>query len=378
MTKTTLYLALAFLVLSCADAPTGQSDAQDATPSDPSDRQDADPGDIPDVPDIGLEELPPPEQDTVGQDVEARPDPDPGEPLWGESTDPPQVFAASDVSQKTLDTTLKWFGVASDAWGNMGPLEIWIVGKSVEAVKELDAFWCDHRASMDPNWDTRWDCVNGDPYGSGIGWSPFYRYVEEGGAAVSVYRRSHLDYHFQIITLSAKYPGPDEQDYGPVTMHEYFHVVQHAHILDIQTGPSDAARGEKMGGKGKPWFAEGGAEYMGQLLHSRQPGMAPGHLKQRMQWKYTSVDAYKAYGKRLEELTYGDPVSAYDIGAWFIAYLIHNEGEETFLTAFYDDLDALGFEEAFTTHFGQSPKDYVDEFDLFLDQGIEDALAIIP
>ena len=46
-----------------------------------------------------------------------------------------------------------------------------------------------------------------------------------------------------------------------------FYIYQHAHISNIDDeGSSSAIRDEKMGGADKPWFAEGGAEYMAQLF----------------------------------------------------------------------------------------------------------------
>ena len=97
-----------------------------------------------------------------------------------------------------------------------------------------------------------------------------------------------------------------------------------------------------------------------------------------MERKLESLDAYKGQNKRLEELTYNDSVNTYDIGSWFIAYLVHHEGEKTFRVDFYNDLDTLGFEEAFEKHFGKSHQAYVDEFDLFLGQTTATLLEIIP
>jgi hypothetical protein len=90
------------------------------------------------------------------------------------------------------------------------------------------------------------------------------------------------------------------------------------------------------------------------------------------------VGDYKTSGKRLEEITYSDPVNAYDIGSWFIAYLVHQKGEEVLVKDFYSDLDELGFEGAFQKHYGKSSKEYVDDFNIFLDKGIAEALTIIP
>ena len=107
--------------------------------------------------------------------------------LWGATDTKPEVYAAADVSQATIDLTVEWVNKAIGYWGGYGPLEIWIVGTGKDEVIALDEKWCEVRSSKDPNWNKEWDCANGDPYGSGDGWSPFYRYINDGGAAVSSY-----------------------------------------------------------------------------------------------------------------------------------------------------------------------------------------------
>ena len=59
----------------------------------------------------------------------------------------------------------------------------------------------------------------------------FYNYVNDGGAAVSTYRRDYFNYHFLTMTMSSKYPGPEEDDYKPVTLHEFFMYIN---ILTFQ------------------------------------------------------------------------------------------------------------------------------------------------
>jgi hypothetical protein len=97
---------------------------------------------------------------------------------WANVKGPPMIYAASDVSQSTIDKTLKWYEIASSAWGEFGPAEIWIVGNSKETVSYLEDLWCDIRTEKDKKWNKEWDCAN--EY-----WSPFARYVDDGGAAVS-------------------------------------------------------------------------------------------------------------------------------------------------------------------------------------------------
>ena len=41
--------------------------------------------------------------------------------------------------------------------------------------------------------------------------------------------------------MSSKYPGPEEEDYKPVVMHEYFHVYQQANLSIPELPDTDGA-----------------------------------------------------------------------------------------------------------------------------------------
>ena len=74
-----------------------------------------------------------------------------------------------------------------------------------------------------------------------------------------------------------------------------------------------------------------------------------------MRWKLeASLEGYKDQDLRLDELSYDSDVGVYDIGSWFIAYLIHNEGESAFLDGFHDDLNELGFNASFEKNFNKT------------------------
>ena len=294
---------------------------------------------------------------------------------WGKpSCLMPQVFAASDVSEDTIRMTLDWYGIAAREWGNYGPVEIYIVGESLEAAKTLEDEYCERHKALDSKWKEEWDCANEN-------YQIFTHYVDEGGAAVSTFMRSYLDYDFSMVILSAKHPGPHEDDYKPVVLHEYFHIYQHAHINDKCGSDSREVceRDAKMGGKNKPWFAEGGAEYMAQSLYSKQPGVRDNYFQEVMRWKLEgSLEGYKDQDLRLDELSYDSDVGVYDIGSWFIAYLIHNEGESAFVDGFYDDLNELGFDASFEKNFNKTRSAYLEQFDIFLNQTIDEIMTIIP
>jgi len=184
-----------------------------------------------------------------------------------------------------------------------------------------------------------------------------------------------------MMIMSAKYPGPEEEDYKPVTLHEYFHIFQHSHLGGECTGDSRDAceRDVKMGGKDTPWWSEGGAEYMAQKLYSNQEGVRANYLQDVMRWKLdSSREGYNNQNVSLNNLTRDSQINAYDVGSWFIAYLIHHEGEDAFLNGFYTDIDDLGFNLAFENNFNKTKYQYVADFDMFFKQPVEDIMTIIP
>jgi hypothetical protein len=292
---------------------------------------------------------------------------------WGIVTSAaPETFPASDVSQETVDLTLKWFNIAAAEWGNYGPVEMYIIGKDVEAARNLEDTYCQRHRALDPKWEVKWDCAN-DNY------AIFTSYVDEGGAAISTQKKSTKQYDYMMMIMSAKYPGPSEESYKPVVLHEYFHIFQHSHINDECTDDTrdECERRNKMGGKDKPWFAEGGAEFMAQWLYSKQDGVREGYFSEIMLSKLASVEAYKAQNLPLDQLSYSSNVSTYDIGTWFIAYLIHNEGIETFRDQFYGRIKTMGFDEAFELSFGKTRSQYLADFDEFLNLTEDEMMLII-
>ena len=305
--------------------------------------------------------------------------------FWGATEEQPEVYAADDVSQETIDLTVEWVNKAIGYWGSYGPLEIWIVGAGKEETIALDEKWCDVRTEKDPTWNKQWDCANGDPYGSGDGWSPFYRYITDGGAAVSNYIRDDIGYYFNALIMSSKYPGPEEEDYKPVVMHEYFHVYQQANLSIPELPDTDgdwktSNRNVFFNGNELqvPFLMEGGAEYMAQYWYSMEPGVDSGYLKRVMGYKAQAIDPYFNTGKSLRELGYDETFNSYDILTWFVAYLIHNTSEETFRVDFWTQIEDLGFEEAFKSNFGKSADEMILEFDAWVDQPLEVLLEIIP
>ena len=178
--------------------------------------------------------------------------------------------------------------------------------------------------------------------------------------------------------MSSKYPGPEEEDYKKVVLHEYFHVYQHGHISD----PDDDIRNLKMDGslEQRPWFAEGSAEYMGQYWYSLQPGVYDNYFSEVMIRYAETLSTYLDDGRSMRDIGYGydGPFRIYDVGTWFIAYIISQTSEETVRVNFYKDLDTLGFEASFEKNFGKSSDAMIAEFNEWADQPISELIKILP
>jgi len=297
-------------------------------------------------------------QETTSADS-ARPD------AWGTTTNQKaEFYAASDVPKSQITLTERWHEIATKAWGNYGPLEFWIVGKSEAAAKILDRKYCDIRKQKDPSIPLR-HCLNRG--------HNFVSYARGGNAGLNTRRNENEKWSGFIITMSAKFPGPKEEDYKSVVLHEYFHVYQHAHIHSRIRSKRESLHQKN------PWWGEGGAEYMAQLLYSRQKGVRAGYLKEKMKRKLRSLKDLQE-GESIQDIPYGKRARiAYDLGSWFIAFTISKSSEEAYRVKFYKDLNTKGFEGSFAKNFGFSSKDLLNEFhNTFLKLSLEDKLKIIP
>jgi hypothetical protein len=284
---------------------------------------------------------------------------------WGKTTTAKaEFYAASDVSESQLRLTEQWHEIATKAWGNYGPLEFWIVGKEETAAAELDENYCAIRKQKDPTINLR-HCLNRG--------RNFISYAKGGNAGLNTRRNENETWSGFIITMSAKFPGPEEEDYKPVVLHEYFHVYQHAHIQS-----RNELERERLSGK-NPWWGEGGAEYMAQLLYSRQPGVRPGYLKEQMKRKLNALKDLQE-GESIKDIPYGPRGRiAYDLGTWFIAFVINKTSEDAYRRGFFEDLNTKGFEGSFLKIFGASSENLLREFhDTFLKLSFEDKMKIIP
>ena len=289
---------------------------------------------------------------------------------WGEETESfPDYYYTSDIQVAHKERITTYFNIAKMAWGNFGPLEFWVVGTDVSEANNLNELYCELRLEKDPCLDNnflQW-CLNRE--------YDFVNYAIYGGAGLSLRREDNWNcegYSFMEITLSSQYPFPDESDYDVVTMHEYFHAYQQAHIDTYDHNE----RANLM--VINPWWSEGGAEYMAQLLYSEQAGVYSNYLEDRMSWKMQSKNDL-LNNEFISEIPYGGRAYiAYDLGAWSIAYLISIVGLEAYRVDFFNDLNEYGWEESFNRNFNMTSDDFLISFHNFLDLDIQEQLSIIP
>jgi hypothetical protein len=293
------------------------------------------------------------------------------EGLWGvETSDLPEYYFTSDVPANQVDMIREAYEISSASWGNYGPLEYWIIGNDVTLADSLNLVYCDTRLEKDPSLGNNdyQACLN-------RGYN-FVDYVNDGGAGLNLRRNEDNDYSVFIITHGSKNPPPTHTDYFVVAMHEYFHVYQQAHVFT----KNEQERASKF--PENPWFVEGGATYMAELLYSQQTNVSSNYLEEVMQWKMQNVNSFLALGIRIEDIQFSDGFPntqyAYELGAWFTAFLIHHVGLETYLVNFHNDLNDLGFEQSFVVNFGKSSQQFLDDFHSFLSLPISEQNQILP
>ena len=305
---------------------------------------------------------------------------------------PAEVFVAKDVKQSTknnIEATLK---AASDAWGNFGPIEYWVMGIDQAYSIELIKKYCQRRAE---NGNMNFDYCLKREKNSGHGMlsyqksgaealaskRPFGSAGHNGGMDWGIHKfGSSLPFGFE-----GKLDMPAGEDQKTV-MHEYFHAVQHAHILELQRYKRDKLWGPV-------WFVEGGAEYMASVTYKRLISEKKLDLIKNSKWEYDFRQSMQEKFQRaknqntrhncilqMREITYNSPCREffYDGGAWAVAYLLNQTNENILLNEFYPNLEKLGWEGAFKKSFSKSSKEFYKEFAVFLKQDITSAMQIIP
>ena len=317
-------------------------------------------------------------------------------------------FIAENLAQDKIDMVKKWVAVSETVfftnkpqtnWENAGPIYIAVLDEdNVDSAIELEKVYCahlkEHHNSGRVNGYNNGKCNpnNYNPKMHGCDYGLCLFTTQDGkvaGNSIGSTRPRDGFYLHKSVTH-----GKNEWDligYRATIIHEMFHIFQHSNISGTYSRDEfEKLLGDRTGedkNKKTQWWGEGTATYIAHLEYSRHPEANKNHLSQELEnalWtdkgsgKGKVIDQYFNGGKKLYNYTTDDGwLIPYQVGMWFVAYLVHQVGEDK-IYEFYDGLEKLGFEKAFETYFGKTYKQYVDDFDVFLTKPKSEIKSIIP
>lgn len=313
-------------------------------------------------------------------------------------TDPPLFFFADDVDETAREGMVEAMRVATEVWGNYGPLEYWVQGADLQAGEDLVQRFCERRVAL-KNQRMK-QCLDREKSGD----HGLLSYQALGAEALatqeprgSAGRNGSAEWGLHRFASSMPWGMLDEPRFGvsgddeqKVIFHEYFHAVQHAQVHpEIKWEERDQLLGPV-------WFVEGGAEFMAMTFHAK--AQADGSLRV---WENGSGDrTYKAYRKsmgrkfryaveahrqhdciaEMTKVSYDSPCRDffYDGGTWAIALLVSRHGENVLLDTFYPKLKDMSWADAFEASFNQTPEEFYEDVEALLSGKVRDALTLLP
>ena len=88
---------------------------------------------------------------------------------------PPVYYTTTDAPALAVSSTKEAMDIATGAWGNFGPVEVNIIGSSVNAALQLEAEYSSRHEALDPKWNSEWDSPSTDSS------SGFHTLAQENG-----------------------------------------------------------------------------------------------------------------------------------------------------------------------------------------------------
>lgn len=313
-------------------------------------------------------------------------------------TDPPMFFFADDVDVQARKGMIEAMTVATEVWGNYGPLEYWVQGVDEAAGRALVQRFCERRVELR---NTRLQpCLNRELRGE----HSLLSYQALGAEAVatkqpsgSAGRNGSAEWGLHRFASSMPWGMMENSPFGTAgdgdqktIFHEYFHAVQHA---QIHPGLPRDDRDRLLG---PVWFIEGGAEYMATTGHAQAQAAGLLPIWGNGEWDRSYKAYRKSMGRKFRDavrdhgqhdcvaemvkLTYESPCRRffYDGGSWAVAVLASRHGEMVLLDEFYPNLKIMSWEEAFVATFEQSSEEFYEDFRELLEGSVRDALKILP
>jgi len=302
----------------------------------------------------------------------------------------PQIFFAEDISAAAGQQFEEVLDLAVSSWGNYGPTEIYVVGIEEDEAEALHERFCERRRYSDDRCEDLYSTNEGMGYYQEIAEST----GDLAGTEAQWVAQWEQGYHLLIFSrphgLEQLLDWPLHEDQATI-FHEYWHVVQSAHISNAELKALGLSAGmderdpdwdedydwslynefidETAAREGPLWFVEGSADFMSYLEVDRlvADNRLPSNSsivswEEEMSWKMGEGLA--------NELSPGVPLEqsmGYHLGAWATAYLLNLTDEDVLLEEFYPQMmDYPNWEENFQVTFGLSSEDFYAQFADFL------------
>jgi len=291
---------------------------------------------------------------------------------------------------------------AAQEWGNFGPVEYWVLGADENAAIDLITKYCQRRndrGDLDYNQCLKKESSIGKHTGRTM-----LEYQRIGYEALKSKKRKMSAGHkggmeWGIHRFTSSMPLGMEEKLGQSgnwdqvhILHEYFHGVQHAHVRSLERDKRSKLLGPRNSTQlGNVWFMEGSATYLAFSTHAKlTAGCELESLsEERVDFHNVMLGDFEKVKSMQEKLdcvsrmpvsTYSDPCKFffYNGGAWAIAYLLNEVGQDALTKTFYPNLEKLGWEKTFQLTFGKTSKKFYEEFEIFITGSKNKALKILP
>ena len=319
------------------------------------------------------------------------------------------IFQAESLDQDGIDLIKEWLCVSENLffddttsnWDLINPVYIAALDRNnVNSAIELEKKYCDHieefhnsRTSKDGYGNNGYD--NGkcnpkhyNPQNEGCDFG-LCLFTEQNGrvAGSSISSNMHSDGFNLFISNSHDLPMHADS-YGYVTIHEMFHIYQYSNLNKA------ASRDDLMKMVGKlstgtnsddevPWWIEGNAVFFGYYKYAKLVDDREWFINKMRYSIDGSRDSlkskYLSSGKKINDFTWNgeEKEIGYELGAWFIAYMIDIFGEESIYN-FWENLEEEGsFDKAFSKYFSKEYELYMDDFDEFLRKPDSEILELL-
>jgi len=344
-------------------------------------------------------------------------DPSMSEDYWGKIVDfKPEIFFASDISETIINGFTSDLTLATQTWGNYGPLEYWILGNDINAANSLSELYCQRRTERNqqffsPGFNYE-SCLGAMMYPNNtssnsaipdymlnnpdfIGRFEEYRSISDNLPSGSAGLNGDRGNGFHYLTSSLPFAyEPNEWNISKeggssiTVFHEYFHVVNAANVYTTEYIVDETGNSVRPD-MGPTSMIEGSANYLSE--YTIRTLIDQGLYTKSSNWNVTLRDVMKSRMEdiqnmisncpdfNLANLNYGNSCDPYTFGMWGIAWLLnHINNQNAYQEVLFPTINDLGYYSAFEQTFGLSFNDFNEEFKTFLQLNIDEQLEIIP